>query len=72
LLDGALITVGAELSTLFVSTYGTGQNPLPVAAGMLLVVVVTSLVSLALAWCVRNVPLAVVGSVAISELLFLL
>jgi hypothetical protein len=36
LFDSALIIGGATLSTLFLSTDGNGQNPLPVAAGMLL------------------------------------
>jgi hypothetical protein len=72
LIDGALIIGGAGLSTLFVSTDGNGQNPLPVAAGMLLVVLVIGAVSFALAWFVRTVPLAILGSVVITELGFLL
>ena len=72
LVDSALIIGGAGLSTLFVSTDGNGQNPLPVAAGMLLVVLVTGLISFALGWFVRTLPLAMVGSAAITELGFLL
>jgi len=70
LIDTALIVGGAGLSTLFVSTDGNGQNPLPVAAGMLLVVFITGLVSFGLAWFVRSVPLAVTVSVVITDLLF--
>jgi hypothetical protein len=72
LLDGALILGGAGLSTLFVSTDGNGQNPLPVAGGMLLVVLVIGVVSFALARFVRSLPLAIMGSAAITELVFLL
>jgi CHASE2 domain-containing sensor protein len=72
LLDSALIFGGAGLSTLFISTDGNGQNPIPVAAGMLLVISVVGVVSFALAWFVRTVPLAIVGSAAITELGFLL
>lgn len=57
---------------LFVSTDGNGQNPLPVVAQMGLVVLVVGVVSFALASFVRTVPLAVLGSAAITELLFLL
>src|SRR5438876_1099820 len=72
LLDSALIIGGAGLSTLFVSTDGNGQNPLPVAADMLLVVFITGAVSFALAWFVRTIPLAVVASIVITDLLFVL
>jgi hypothetical protein len=72
LIDGALIVGGAGLSTLFVSTGGNGQNPLPVAASMLLVVLVIGAVSFALAWFVRTAPLVMVGSAVITELAFLL
>src|SRR5436190_3498421 len=72
LLDSALIIGGAGLSTLFVSTDGNGQNPLPVAAGMLLVVFITGLVSFGLAWFVRSVPLAATVSVVVADLLFVL
>ena len=72
ILDTALILGGAGLSTLFVSTDGNGQNPLPVAAGMGLVVLIAGAVSFALGWLVRSLPLAIVGSAAITELGFLL
>lgn len=72
ILDTALILGGAGLSTLFVSTDGNGQNPLPVAAGMGLVVLIAGAVSFALGWLVRSLPLAIVGSAAITELAFLL
>src|ERR1041385_7086257 len=72
LLDTALILGGAGLSTLFVSTDGNGQNPLPVAAGMLLVVLLTGAVSFILGWFVRTVPLAIVASVVITDVLFVI
>ncbi len=72
ILDTALIVGGAGLSTLFVSTDGNGQNPLPVAAGMLLVALVVGVVSFVLGWLVRSLALAIVGSAAITELGFLL
>lgn len=72
LLDSALIIGGAGLSTLFVSTDGNGQNPLPVAAGMLLVVLITGLVSFVLARFVRTTLLAIAASVIITDLLFIL
>jgi hypothetical protein len=72
LIDSALVLGGAGLSTLFVSTDGNGQNPLPVAATMLFIVLVIGAVSFALAWVVRTVPLAIVGSATITELGFLL
>jgi hypothetical protein len=72
LLDNTLIIGGAGLSTLFISTDGNGQNPLPVAAGMLLVVFVTGLVSFILAKFVRTVPLAIVASAILTDILFVL
>jgi hypothetical protein len=72
LIDTALIVAGAGLSTLFVSSDGNGQNPLPIAAGMLLVVFITGLVSFGLAWFIRSVPLSVTGSFVITDLLFIL
>jgi hypothetical protein len=72
ILDAALILGGAGLSTLFVSTDGNGQNPLPVAAEMGLVVLVTGVVSFGLGWLVRSLLLAIVGSATITELAFLL
>jgi len=71
LLDVAMIIGGAGLSTAFISTDGNGQNPLPVAANMLLVVAVVGAVSFSLSWFVRTVPLAIGGSICITELLFL-
>ncbi len=72
LLDIGLIVAGAALSTLFISTDGNGQNPLPVAAGMLLVVFISGVVSFGLARFVRSMPLAVLASVVITDLLFVL
>ena len=72
LIDTALIVGGAGLSTLFVSSDGNGQNPLPVAAGMLLVVLITGLVSFGLAWFVRTTPLAIGASIVVTDVLFVL
>ena len=72
LLDGLLILVGAGFSILFVSTDGNGQNPLPVAAGMLLVVLVTGLVSFFFGCFVRTLPLAILASVVVTDMLFVL
>lgn len=72
LLDSAVIIGGAGITTLVVSSDGNGQNPLPVAAQVLLVVLITGLVSFVLARLVRTVPLAVVASTTITDLLFIL
>ncbi len=72
ILDSALIIVGAGLSTLFVSTDGNGQNPLPVVAAVLVLVFIVGVVSFVLAWLVRDIALAVLASIVITELLFLL
>ena len=72
LANAALILGGVALSTLLVSTDGNSQNPLSVIAEMGLVVLVVGIVSFALALFVRTVPLAVLGSAAITEMLFLL
>lgn len=71
-LDSTLVVVGVGLSTLFVSTDGNGQNPLPVAGSMLFVGFITCAVSFILGWFVRTVPLAVVATVIITDLLFVL
>jgi hypothetical protein len=71
LLDGALILAGAGISTLFLSV-GNGQNPVPVAAGLIFVVLVTGLISFLFAIIVRTVPLAIVASVIITDMLFIL
>lgn len=60
------------LSTLFISTDGNGQNPLPVAVGMLLVLAITGAVSFSLAWFIRTTSLSIVASIGITELVFLL
>jgi len=72
LLDGGLIVAGILASTLFVSTDGNGQNPMPIAAGMLLLVFITGLVSFGLALFIRSVPFAFFFSLVIMELLFVL
>ena len=71
-LDSTLIVVGVGWSTLFVSTDGNGQNPLPVAGGMLFVAFITGVVSFILGWLVRTVPLAIVATMFITDLLFVL
>ena len=68
LVDVALIIGGAAVSTLFVSTGGNGQNPLPVAAGMLFMVLITGVVAFALAWIVRTVAFAIASNVVIIYL----
>jgi len=72
ILDTALIVGGAGLSTLFISTDGNGQNPLPVAAAIGLVLLLTGAVSFAIGRMVRSLTLAILGSVAVTELGFLL
>jgi hypothetical protein len=46
LLDWAFILVGAAISIIFVSIDGNGQNPLPVAGDMMIVVLGNGLVHL--------------------------
>jgi hypothetical protein len=72
ILDAALVLGGAGLSTLFISTDGNGQNPVPVAAGMGLVILVSGAVSFGVGGLVRSLPLSIVGSAAITELAFVL
>src|SRR5438105_2830438 len=72
LVDAALILAGACMSILFVSTDGNGQNPVPVAGTMLIVVLVTGSVSFLLARLVRSLSLAIISSVIITDLLFIL
>jgi hypothetical protein len=69
LVDGALILTGTGMSTLFVSTDGNGQNALPVAGGMILIALATGLVSFLLARIVRTVPLSIIASAIITDLL---
>jgi hypothetical protein len=72
LVDGALILTGAGISILFVSTDGNGQNPVPVAGGMLIVVLVTGVVSFLLTRFFRSLGLAIIASVIITDLLCIL
>lgn len=72
LLDGALIVFGAVFSILFAAASSNGQNVVPIAMGILLVVCVTCLVSFAVAWLVRFIPIAVVASIVITDLPFVL
>jgi hypothetical protein len=72
LVDCILVFGGFGLSTLFIATDGNGQDPVPVAAEMLFVVAVTGAVSFALASIVRTAPLAILASMVVTELVFLL
>jgi hypothetical protein len=72
LVDGALILVGAGISILFISTDGNGRNPVPVAGEMMIVVLGTGVVSFLLAGIVRTLPLAIIASAIITDLLFIL
>jgi hypothetical protein len=71
-LDAALIIGGAGLSTLFISTDGNGQNPLPVAAGMLVVVLISGLVSFVLARLIHTTVLSIAASTILTDVLFVL
>jgi hypothetical protein len=70
LVDAALILTGAGLSILFISTDGNGQNPVPVAGGIMLLVLATGVISFLLARIVRTLPLAIIASAIITDLLF--
>jgi hypothetical protein len=72
LVDGALILIGALMSILFISTDGNGQNPVPVALGITMVVLVTGVISFLLAIFIRNLPLAIIAGVIITDLLCVL
>jgi hypothetical protein len=72
LVDGALILAGAGISILFISTDGNGQNPIPVAGGIMMVVLVTGVISSLLARFIRNLLFAIIVSVTITDLLCVL
>jgi len=72
LVDGALILTGAGISTLFVTTDGNGRNPVPVAEEMMILVLFIGLVSFLLARIVRTIPLAIIASVIITDMLSIL
>jgi len=72
LVDGALIMAGTGISVLFISTDGNGRNPIPVMGEMMFVVLVTGVISFLLARIVRSVPIAIVASVIITDMLFIL
>jgi len=71
LVDAALILTGAGLSILFISTDGNGQNPVPVAGGIMLLVLATGVISFLLARIVRTLPLAIIASFLITDMLFI-
>ena len=68
--DAALILTGVGFSTLFISTDGNGQNPLPVAAGMLFISLIVGAVSFVLARFIRSLPLSITASIFTCDLLF--
>ena len=72
LLDAVFVIGGVGLSTLFISTDGNGQNSLPVAAGLLFVVMITGLVSFVVARFVHGTPRSIVVSTINTDLLFAL
>lgn len=71
LLDAALITSGIGTSTFFVSVDGNGQNPLPVAAGLLCVAGITALVSFLLSRLIHNLLVAILATIALTDFLFI-
>ncbi|MGA2541509.1 MAG: hypothetical protein ABSG78_08080 [Verrucomicrobiota bacterium] len=71
-MDAALILTGAGMSILFISTDGNGQNPVPVARGIMFLVLVTGLISFLLARIVRTLPLAIIASFLITDMLSVL
>ena len=72
IVDTMLIVGGTGFSVLFISTDGNGQNPLPVAGSMLIVVFVIAVVSLSIAEPVRTMGPATPVSVLITDMLFVL
>jgi hypothetical protein len=69
-LDGGLILIGAGISVLFISSDGNGQNPVPVAGYILVVVLVAGAVSFVLARFSRSLALVITASVILTDLLF--
>ena len=70
--EAGMIAIGVGISTLFVSTDGNGQNPFPVFGVMLFVAAVTLVVAFLLGCVVRTLPLAIVATIVITDLLFVL
>lgn len=70
--DVALVLGGVVLSALLVSALDPGTAFLEIAVLQSGVALATGLVSLAMARLVRTVPLAIVASIVISEMLFFL
>jgi hypothetical protein len=71
LVDGALILLGAGITILFVSTDGNGQNPVPVAGQTMVVVLVNGLVSFLIARFICKLPLAIIASAILTDMLFI-
>src|SRR5438874_1018865 len=72
LLDIILILLGAGLSVLFVCTDGNGKPFLSILAPMLVYTAITASISFVTARFVRAVPLAVMTSIAITDLALVL
>ena len=72
LFDAALIISGAGLNILLISTSGNGQDPLPVAVDVLVAMLITGLVSLALASLVHGLLFSMMASMIITDFLFVL
>jgi hypothetical protein len=70
ILDTTLIIIGTGCSTWFISTNGHGQKMLFVGAGMIFVSLITGMVSFVVSRWVQIVPMAVIASVIVTDLLF--
>jgi hypothetical protein len=71
LLDSVFILLGVGLSILFVCTDGSGKPFLSVLLSMLLFVAITASISFATARLMRTTPLAIVLSVALTDLVLI-
>jgi hypothetical protein len=67
--DGAFILMGAGITVLFVSTDGNGRNPVPVACETMIIVLATGLVSFSITKFIGELPLAIITSVILTDLL---
>lgn len=70
--DVALIIFGAGASTFFISTDGNGQNSVPVAAGILFVVIINGLASFFFARFSQSVIHSIAASAIVTDFLFVL
>jgi len=71
LLDVACIVIGAGISIFFVSGSGNGQNPVPVAGEIAIVVLANGLVSFLIARFVTKLPVAIIESAILTNILFI-